>query len=103
MTPEDTQPRPGKMRPLEDIMADYIAEGELGENEERLLDLKVFEKTGKHLAKFNNPRKPNSKDKIPVISSSGKRSGQQKPEDIKVKVKKEPKIVAGVSVNGAIS
>ena len=43
-----------KMRHIEDIMADYIASGEseLTLNEQRLLDLTLFEKTGKRLDKF---------------------------------------------------
>lgn len=56
------------MRNIEDIMAEYIAIGpsELTENEYRLLDLVVKEKTGKHLDKFKD-KPPKPTDLTPVV------------------------------------
>lgn len=54
------------MRNTEDIMADYIANGEssLDNSELRLIDLKIFEKTGKHIDKFKDPKKPQPKPRV---------------------------------------
>ena len=48
------------MRNLEDIMADHIAglDTKLSSDEERLLDLAVHQRTGKHLDKFKETTPP---------------------------------------------
>lgn len=45
-----------KMRNIEDAMADYIANGpsNMSDDELRLIDLKVFHKTGKRINKFKD-------------------------------------------------
>lgn len=93
------------MRNLEDIMADYIADPniKLDEHEAALLDRQVFEKTGKHIGKFKNPKKKLPKNVDIVISADGDAKGQKDPVSKALKVRKEPKISSAVSVNGAIS
>lgn len=55
-----------KMRNPEELMADYISNGEkaLSNSELRLVDLLVFEKTGKHINKFKDPKPPKDKPKV---------------------------------------
>lgn len=93
------------MRNLEDIMADYIANGEseLSPNEQALLDRQVHEKTGKHIGKFVNPKKPLPKNVDIVISANGGDKGQRMPNRKTTRIKKEPKHLSTPSVAGQMS
>lgn len=103
--PSDNKPTPKNMANLEDLMAEYIANGDvnLDDNEKRLVDRQVFEKTGKHVGQFKNPKKSKPDYTIPVISSDGDNIGQKEGVPTNTKARKEPKIMPGVVVNGGIS
>lgn len=92
------------MSNLEDIMAEYIANGDanLTTNEVRLLDRQVNEKTGKNLGKFK-PRVKKPKNVDIAISADGDAKGQKEAVGTKPKVRKEPPTVPGFVVNGGIS
>lgn len=94
--------KPKSMRNLEDIMADYIAnpDTKLSPDEERLLDLKVHEKTGKRIGKFKNPKKQKTETML-VLSKDGGQ-GQFEPK-ANGQPKKEPRIDSKVIVAGLIS
>ena len=93
------------MKSLEDIMAEYIANGErdLTANEQRLLDRQVHEKTGKHVGKFVNPKKPLPKNVDVVISADGDTKGQRQAVGKAPKLRKPIEIGPAVSLNAQIS
>lgn len=82
------------MRPLEDIMASYIAKGELTDSEERLLDRVMFEKTGQHIGRFRDPKPSKPVDRgLDILDnkgfktkaearSAGKKNNPKAPENV---------------------
>ncbi len=92
------------MANVEDLMAEYIANGEvnLDPNEKRLIDRQVFEKTGKHIGKFKNP-KPSKTHAIPMISADGKNHGQKDGTPTNMKVRKNiPVVPANPKANAGV-
>lgn len=66
--------KPKNMKNADELMAEYIANGEanLTADELRLIDLKVMQKTGKHIDKFKDkqkPTKPGGKDEPELVVS----------------------------------
>ena len=80
------------MRAVEDIMADYIAGNKLSGEEEGLLDMKLREKTGKHLDKFKD--KP--QDARPILSVESGFKNKKEARDDGTK-KKAPRVSESVS------
>lgn len=73
------------MRNLADILADVVADPnvKLSDNEARLVDRHLFEKTGKHFGKFKD-QKPKPKDETPSVGKSNDGSGEPKKKPLKV-------------------
>lgn len=87
------------MRNADDIMADYIADPEkVSPEEERLIDRIVFEKTGKHIGRFDK-KKPDPEFNGLVISKDGKGQLDSKPVDMQRH--KEPETSSKVVVKGS--
>ena len=104
LPPADNKPKPKSMKNLEDIMAEYIANGDvnLDANEKRLLDRQVHQKTGKRVGKFKATKKAKAYG-MPVVSARDSKYGQAEGLPHNMRVRKEPKVSSAVSVNGAIS
>lgn len=89
------------MRDPQDIMADYIADPDkISPEEERLVDLIVFEKTGKHIGKFKS-QEPKAKFDGLVISRDGDGHGQMDSKLVDINIPNEPEISSKVVTKGS--
>lgn len=89
------------MRDSQDIMADYIADPDkISPEEERLVDLIVFEKTGQHIGKFKS-QEPKTKFDGLVISKDGDGHGQVDLKLVDINIPNEPEISSKVVTKGS--
>lgn len=89
------------MRDPQDIMADYIADPDkISPEEERLVDLIVFEKTGKHIGKFKSQEAKAKFDGL-VISKDGDSHGHVDLKPVDINIPNQPEISSKVVTKGS--